>query len=322
MIRRLRPAKGFPWFVQLASLLSSSCVLAWLFTWSRVPWRARAAAALLLWCFDRKVLLGYYPPAVATAAVTRLAKKVDDVNADLRPPIALTIDDAPVLEFDGQPAEKCSTVRMHQLLTKFQARATWFIIGSNVTGDRKAVVEELVRTGHELGNHGMLDRPAYRLSREEFVKDVQEAQVVVESLGGRRKWFRPGHALATPWKLRWLKEQGYRLALGSIYPHDALDLPPWQCSWAWLLAWVLVLKASPGDVIIIHDRPWNVRALELALPSLTDRFKVCTLSELADLCEGAQVLPAGHQTAEAEPVAKTAPEAAEDAELRQRLRTG
>ncbi|CAE8589910.1 unnamed protein product, partial [Polarella glacialis] len=65
----------------------------------------------------------------------------------------------------------------------------------------------------------------------------------------------------------------------------ASDLPPWQCSAPWILAWALIRKAQAGDVIIVHDRPWTAKALEMALPVLAERFTICTLSELADACE-------------------------------------
>lgn len=257
----------------------------------KVAWQAKAGLVSAIWfimwlpksvihivqrCFDTKDVVFCFD-----------AKKVAKAGAG-KPLVALTIDDSPALEFDARPAEVCSTSEIRKLLMRFQARASFFIIGSHVTHDRQALLRALHHDGHELCNHGMHDRPAFRLPAEEFAKDVDLAQAIVEECGGRKRWFRPSHALFTPWKLAWLRQNGYRLALGNVYPHDAFDLPPWQWSYPRILSRLLITKAQAGDVIIIHDRPWTPAVLALALPVLTARFTVCTLSELADACEGCE----------------------------------
>lgn len=288
MFHKVRPRGGFSWRVQAASI-SLALAAAVLFCTSKwVAAVVKLVAALLIWLalwlpkslinvaqwfFDPGVVVMHFPGAGYSKAS--------------RPLLALTIDDSPALEFDDRPAEACCTEAIRKSLGRHGARATWFVIGSNVCEDRHRLLRSLVAEGHELGNHGMYDRPAWVLKREEFMKDVAGAQAVIESCGGgQRRWFRPGHAAFTPWKLSWLREQGYRVALGSIYPHDAVDLPPLQFSWPRLLAWILVRKARAGDIIIVHDRPWTAQVLELALPQLTKSFQVCTLSELADACHG------------------------------------
>eukprot|EP00931_Biecheleriopsis_adriatica_P073629 TRINITY_DN47878_c0_g1_i1.p1 TRINITY_DN47878_c0_g1~~TRINITY_DN47878_c0_g1_i1.p1 ORF type:complete len:410 (+),score=73.09 TRINITY_DN47878_c0_g1_i1:37-1230(+) len=291
MLRRVRPRAGFPWQLQAASL-SVALAAAVCFGTSRfVPWLTKFTIFLLIWIvlwipkflvatvqwfFDPGVVVMHFPVASTLRAENKL------------PPLALTIDDSPVLEFDDGPADRCSTAQIRKSLERFGAKATWFVIGANVSEDRQELLQELSREGHELGNHGMYDRPAWTLSRDEFKKDVTGTQAVVERCGGgQRRWFRPGHAAFTPWKLSWLRENGYRVALGSIYPHDAVDLPPWQFSSPRLIAWLLVKKARAGDIIIIHDRPWTSAVLDIALPQLTERFNICTLSELAEASQTA-----------------------------------
>lgn len=214
------------------------------------------------------------------------ARDADDDKADARPLLALTIDDGPAWEFDQRPAAKCSTSEIIHVLDRFDVKATWFIIGSHVVGDRKPLLEHLVCSGHELANHGMVDRPAWLLKAKDFEGDVMAAQDVIHDCGsGQRRWYRPGQGVFTCRMLRFLRANGFRVALGSIFPHDAVDLPPWQWPFPRLLAWLLVTKAQAGDVLILHDRPWTARTLELALPSLTARFEIGTLSRLADASE-------------------------------------
>eukprot|EP00747_Dinoflagellata_sp_TGD_P091764 gnl/TRDRNA2_/TRDRNA2_165176_c0_seq3.p1 gnl/TRDRNA2_/TRDRNA2_165176_c0~~gnl/TRDRNA2_/TRDRNA2_165176_c0_seq3.p1 ORF type:complete len:310 (+),score=43.37 gnl/TRDRNA2_/TRDRNA2_165176_c0_seq3:51-932(+) len=239
-------------------------------------WLPRGFVELTQLLFDRKAVVFFFPSAKAC------------VNGE-KPRIALTIDDAPVsTEFDRRQADSCCTAQILDLLSRFDAHATWFIIGSHHEG-REALIRRCVQEGHELGNHGMYDRAAWKLGAEQFAEDVGSTQAVLESSGGgQRRWFRPGHALFTFSQLRWLQKQRYRVVIGSVYPHDALDLPPFQCPFPRLIAWHICHKAAAGDVIVIHDRPWTPKALELALPVLAMRFQICTLSELADACEGSR----------------------------------
>lgn len=283
----VRPENGFSVAVQMVSLGSAFALLCIFLLMESVPWHVKGVLLLLLvvvfWlprslamlaqsCFERGSVLFFYPPVRA-------------VSGD-KPLIALTIDDGPAWEFDNGPASECTTERIRKVLAKYGARATWFIIGSHVRDDRETLLKTLVDDGHELANHGMHDRPAWKLDMATYEDDVECTQKIIEQFGGQRRWFRPGQALFTPSQFRWLRKNGYRLAIGSVYPHDALDLPPWQNPYPSLLARVLLAKATAGDVLIIHDRPWTPAVLEVVLPILTETFTICTLSELADACEG------------------------------------
>jgi peptidoglycan/xylan/chitin deacetylase (PgdA/CDA1 family) len=322
MFSRIRPASGFPWSVQAFSLGSSAFLLV-LFLFSSISveikglvltgfwvlaWLPRPLLAALRWLFYRWGVVFYFPQELAHEHV--------EGGAGDRPMLALTIDDGPALEFDSRPAAKCSTSDIRRVLDRFNVKATWFVIGGHVVEDRKTLLQELVQEGHELANHGMLDRPAWLLNSKVFEDDVVATQDIIRDCGGgQRRWYRPGQAVFTRHMLRFLKENGYRIALGSVYPHDAVDLPPVQCPFPRTLAWLLVQKARAGDVIIVHDRPWTARVLELALPSLASRFEICTLSRLADVCESARDVTAWCEPREMpllpakdySPVAGTAP---------------
>lgn len=290
--------------VQVVSLTVSTSLLVFLVISPAVPivlkvvllfglfvvlWLPQVLSRLAQSVFDRAHVVFFFRPTEATtvhfgrmASIRRSRGPADKQ----KPLLALTIDDGPAWEFDDRPAADCSTEKIRQLLRQYNAKATWFIIGSNVRAspDRGELVKKLLQDGHELGNHGMQDRPAWRLGTQ-FADDVLETQGVIEECGGgHRKWFRPGHALFTPQQLRWLRTNSFRVAIGSVFPHDALDLPPLQFSQPGLIAWALVRKAAAGEIIIIHDRPWTPAVLARALPLLCDRFEICTLSELADAC--------------------------------------
>jgi len=185
-----------------------------------------------------------------------------------RPAVALTIDDGP----DGP-----STRRILDVLERYEARATFFLISDRVAGDEE-LVEEMVAAGHELGNHMKRDRPSIELSPAEFEAALLEADSVLSRFAELR-WARPGSGWYDGTMLSIMEKHGYRCALGSIYPYDALIRSP-----AFAVHHVL-RKARPGSVIVLHD--WATRgartaaALEDILPELRRRgLEVVTLSEL------------------------------------------
>jgi len=185
--------------------------------------------------------------------------------------IALTIDDGPS-EY---------TRAILQVLKANDANATFFIIGSHVDGHEK-VLEDLVREGNELGNHAMYDEPSKSLpngvlvQQIEFVKEKIHAVYTAASVDYPSDYFRPGSGFFSDKMRAILQKMGYRLVLGSIYPHDP-QIPFWRINSAHILSML-----QPGGIIICHDgRSWTVPMLQKVLPEIKRRgYRVVTVTEL------------------------------------------
>jgi peptidoglycan/xylan/chitin deacetylase (PgdA/CDA1 family) len=189
------------------------------------------------------------------------------------PLVALTIDDGP---------DPVTTPRILEVLEAHGARATFFILGDRVEGN-EAIVDAIHEAGHEIGNHHRRDVPSIDLPPDRFVADLEESHRVLSRWSAPR-WFRPGSGWYQDWMLDILDEQGYRAALGSIYPLDAQI--PWSGFASWLIRW----RARPGAIVILHDRgargERTARTLERVLPELATRgYRVVTLSELVAAAE-------------------------------------
>jgi peptidoglycan/xylan/chitin deacetylase (PgdA/CDA1 family) len=112
----------------------------------------------------------------------------------------------------------------------------------------------------------------------EFERGLLEAHALLSAWAPPR-WFRPGSGWYTDWMLDLLEAQGYRCALGSVYPLDSHVASVRFASW-WIGRGV-----GPGSIIILHDGgrrgERTAGVLERVLPGLRARgLEVVTLSDL------------------------------------------
>ncbi|RHZ46722.1 chitin deacetylase CDA4 [Aspergillus thermomutatus] len=186
--------------------------------------------------------------------------------------VALTIDDAP----SQYTPEIAAELRAHG------ASATFFLIGAQIDG-REGVLGELVRAGHELGNHAMRDEPSRALGDDVLSAQIAQVQARISDVyagvgveGPGVRWFRPGSGFFSERMRRLVRALGLRIALGSVYPHDP------QIPYARVNAAHVLSMVRPGSVIICHDRrSWTVPMLRRVLPELRRRgYRVVALSEL------------------------------------------
>ncbi|TYZ58805.1 hypothetical protein PybrP1_001581 [[Pythium] brassicae (nom. inval.)] len=208
---------------------------------------------------------------------------------------SLTIDDAP----------SATTPLLLDVLQQHGVKATFFVISGHIAGHEDTLAR-IVREGHTLGNHLTEDRPSWRDELHVFERKLQECDRAIrhfqpdvppaptspaaEGEGDGAETTRllePDKASAAP--LRWLRPasgwftsrmrevvaaHGYRICLGSVYPHDA------QIRSEVLNSLHLRALTTNGSVIIVHDRAWTVGVLKTALPPLTKKFAFVGLEEL------------------------------------------
>lgn len=185
--------------------------------------------------------------------------------------IALTIDDGP----------SKYTNEIIQILNSNGATATFFIIGSQVAGHEKTL-QDLIHNGNELGNHAMHDEPSRFLSDATLADQIHsveemiyEAYTAVDA-EPPPKYFRPGSGFFSGRMRKMLGRLGYRLVLGSIYPHDP-QIPFWRINASHIMSML-----RPGGIIICHDRrSWTVPMLRKVVPEIRRKgYRITTVTEL------------------------------------------
>ncbi|TDZ22208.1 Uncharacterized protein Cob_v005104 [Colletotrichum orbiculare MAFF 240422] len=226
-----------------------------------------ALAALLVFPFYTI----YKPPAFV---ISYFARKWPDVLWQVSTGeriIGLTIDDAPSQH----------TPEILKILRENDAHATFFLIGSQMNG-REDVTGEIIKSGSELGNHAMHDEASRSLSDEQLQSEILEVRRKIKVLYEYEdtpmpaNYFRPGSGFFSD-RMRLLVDKlGYRMVLGSVYPHDA-QISSWRLNANHILS-----MARPGAIIICHDRrSWTIPMLRKVLPELKRRgYRILNLTEL------------------------------------------
>mmetsp|Transcript_103249 Transcript_103249/g.266923 ORF Transcript_103249/g.266923 Transcript_103249/m.266923 type:complete len:429 (-) Transcript_103249:121-1407(-) len=206
--------------------------------------------------------------------------------------VALTIDDAPCRL--GPANSMLPQVR--ELLARHEATATFMTVGNFVAGHEADMVA-LLKDGHELGNHGWLDRAYHEDSEEAFARDVEACSSRIRALEHEAgleetvRWFRAPHGKYTETMEGVLQAKGLINVMCDTYA----ACPVIQDGA--FIGESLARQADHGSIVLIHMpergfREWCFTGLEHVLEGLARRgFKVVSVSRLTKIVAGDQVAP-------------------------------
>ncbi|KEO80220.1 MULTISPECIES: polysaccharide deacetylase family protein [Paenibacillus] len=186
--------------------------------------------------------------------------------------IALTFDDGP----DGS-----NTPAILDLLKEYDAKATFFVVGSRVEKLPHLVKRER-EEGHEVGNHTFLHSSFQYISRNKALSELDQAQAsIVQATGAGTHLFRPPGGSYTDSLVKLSKEKGLKIILWSWH-QDTLD---WRKPGVHRIANKVLRNVRNGDIVLMHDYVYKstqtVEALKIILPELKKRgFTFVTVSEL------------------------------------------
>jgi peptidoglycan-N-acetylglucosamine deacetylase len=185
------------------------------------------------------------------------------------PTVYLTFDDGPNPE---------ATPALLDVLQREGARATFFLIDNHLTEETAPIVRRMFAEGHAVALHS--DTRALMLkSPGELADTLTAAAERIERLGGSRpcRLFRPHAGWRGGEMYAGLKRLDYKLAGWSW---GLWDWNWWKPRAAADLARRLSRRASPGDIIVMHDghhvdpradRRYAVEAAALLIPALRAR---------------------------------------------------
>jgi polysaccharide deacetylase family protein (PEP-CTERM system associated) len=139
-------------------------------------------------------------------------------------------DVAPYASWDRFPRRvEASTLRLLDLFDRYDAKATFFVLGW-IAERYPGLVQEIHLRGHEVGSHGYAHRTLDQSSPAEFRAEIRTAKALLEDLTRARVigYRAPSFSLTrkTMWALDILSEEGF-LYDSSLFPihHDRYGVP-------------------------------------------------------------------------------------------------
>lgn len=195
--------------------------------------------------------------------------------------VYLTFDDGP------HPPE---TERVLDVLRECGARATFFLIGSKVSGN-EAVLRRMLEEGHTLGLHTFSHAGTFPLlSFDKMLADVNEGKRAVESVAGRKiSLFRPPFGVTNPTIAKVIRALGLQTVGWDVRSFDTMFCKSsehscmqsgysckqsehsckqsgYSCKQSghdWYVPVVerIMKQVRPGSVILLHDRLYGASDL-------------------------------------------------------------
>ncbi len=161
--------------------------------------------------------------------------------------IALTFDDMP----DGSHRE------IIDVLDQYKLKATLFVISGQINSSNINDFVAAVKNGHQLGNHGDTNSAHFFKNESGLRQEIILCDRMIKSIYQKAQVslpttmvYRPGCGLFGPKMLQIVREFGYRISLGSVYPHDTMMIS------STINYYYLLFHIQEGDVVIMHDRKW------------------------------------------------------------------
>ncbi|MGQ9735460.1 MAG: polysaccharide deacetylase family protein [Thermaceae bacterium] len=174
--------------------------------------------------------------------------------------VALTFDDAPHPLF---------TPLLLDTLARLRLKATFFVIGRNAVA-YPYFVRDLVKAGHELGNHTFHHLRLPELPPEQIREEIAACSEALLALTGEHvRYFRPPGGRYSREVLRIARELGLTTVFWTNDPGDYQSLPDPA------LKARLFRRLRPGGIILLHD---NVVGTLGILPSLSQLAQTRGLS--------------------------------------------
>ncbi len=163
------------------------------------------------------------------------------------------------LTFDDGPTPNV-TARVLDLLAGYQAKATFFCVGSNVI-KHPHLMERLTAEGHEIGNHTFNHESCWESSTFSYLRSFRECQELTKT-----KLFRPPYGRIKRDQVRALKEYTNIIMWDILSGDFDSKRTPERC------AETVIKYGKPGSIVVFHDSKKAEENVLNSLPMVLEHF--------------------------------------------------
>jgi peptidoglycan/xylan/chitin deacetylase (PgdA/CDA1 family)/uncharacterized protein YraI len=218
--------------------------------------------------------LGTWRALVTAAGQGEQAPAGEATYAAASAPQASAVTEPIYFTFDDGP-DPTWTSRVTDVLARYGARATFFMVGQEVEA-YPDVVRRVVQAGDYAADHTWEHESLQGVSQEEFVESVGRTRDVLIStasdlftLDGTVAYVRPPYGETDESTRTYAADMGMSVVMWDVDPMD------WREPGAQEIATYVLDNAYPGAIVLMHDgggdRSQTVAALETILPTLQAR---------------------------------------------------
>lgn len=190
----------------------------------------------------------------------------------IAPYLSITFDDGP---------NKYQTLKVLKILKKYNVKATFFVIGENVSY-QKDILRQVYKEGHEIGNHFYTHDNINKLTKDEIRENIiLNNELIYKTIGVKPKLVRPPYGIVN----EALKEVCGELNMDIIIWTDNKDSKDWALTKDSEIINNLTKKVKNGDIFLFHDSNKKftntLSAIDVIIPSLKNKgYKWVSVSTL------------------------------------------
>lgn len=163
------------------------------------------------------------------------------------------------ITFDDGPT-KIVTLPLLAVLARFDAKATWFMLGRQAER-HPALVHTVIEAGHTIGNHSYSHPGGWSTLAAVMEAEFVRTTAVLEHFTQERlRLLRPPYGHFTRPMRRWCKANQQRCTMWDIGPGDYLP-----SATPALIAHRILRAVRPGAILVLHDNPNSERVTPVAL---------------------------------------------------------
>ena len=179
------------------------------------------------------------------------------------------------LTFDDGPSE--NTEKVLDILKKYNIKATFFVVGQELTPEREKIIQRMIEEGHEIGMHANVHvYEKLYANKESFLKDYECLyQTLNEKYDLQPNLFRfPGGSMCNCLNergkeyIREMKEKGFVCFDWNVSGEDAVGTPTAESIRKNVLKKGLDCRRA---IVLLHDSNMAVKTVE-ALPEIIEAF--------------------------------------------------
>lgn len=177
--------------------------------------------------------------------------------------VALTFDDGP----------NHNTSRVLDILEKYNVKATFFILGSNINGNEKTI-KRMNDLGMEIGNHMYSHKLLTKLENDKILSEINEVDNLIFNITNKYPTLiRPSYGTVND-RIKKIIDRPI-----IIWNIDTLD---WKNHNSKEIANKVLKKVKNGDIVLMHDiYRATANSLEIIIPKLLENgYELVTVSEL------------------------------------------